>query len=251
MKLLAPSYGRAGSVCTHKLLPGVVYAVHEFEAAEYRAQGHKVVVIPDSERGNIAKVRNWLKRYGEAKHKQGFVILDDDIEEFRYWQNCREVKLTGDLLVEHIESMFVLARQWGVSLFGVNPAYDKGSYREFTPFSTTSYVSGSFNGFLKCPFYFDERIPLKEDYDLCIQVCNGERKVLRFNQYALYKDDHGNRGGCAGYRTIEREQEQFELLQRKWGPDIVRRDGGASRVHRKKKAGYDLNPIIKIPIGGV
>ncbi len=51
-------------------------------------------------------------------------------------------------------------------------------------------------------------------------------------------------GGCADYRTIQKEKEQFDLLQKKWGSKIVKRDNGS-------KTNYDINPIIKVPINGV
>ena len=243
IKIIAPSYKRSKGVLTHKILPQTIYAVHEFEAEEYKAEGYDILIIPDSEKGNIARVRNWLKRYYEKIGKR-FIILDDDIKQFLYWEENVQTRLSGDQLTEHIEGMFDVAEQWGVCMFGVNPASDKGSYREYTPFGTTSYISGSFNGFLNSPYYFDERIPLKEDYDMTIQICNGSRSALRFNQYSMNKDDHGNIGGCAKYRTTSREKEQFDILQKKWGSKIVRRD-------ESSKQDYDINPIIKIPIKGV
>ena len=243
MIIFAPSYKRSGGVLTHLILPDVVYVVHQFEVDEYIDKGFNVIAIPDSLKGNIARVRNWLKRYGEDKGGD-FCIIDDDIKAFTYWSYQTQEKLMGDRLMEHIESMFDVAKQWGVTVFGVNPAIDKGSYREYTPFGTTSYVSGSFNGFINCPYYFDESMPLKEDYDFTLQVCNGDRAFLRFNQYGLSKDDHGNLGGCANYRTIEREKQQLALLQRKWGKKIVRQDTNS-------KQQYDINPIIKVPIRGV
>ena len=241
--IVAPSYKRSGGVLTHKILPQTIYAVHEFEAAEYEEKGYNILVIPDEERGNIARVRNWVKRYYEKRDVK-LIIIDDDIRHFLFWEDNVQQRLTDDLLTEHIEQMFDMAEQWGSCMFGVNPATDKGSYREYTPFATTSYVSGSFNGFLNCPYFFDERIPLKEDYDMTIQICNGSRMVLRFNQYSMDKDDHGNTGGCAKYRTTSREKEQFDILQKKWGSKIVRKD-------ESSKQEYDINPIIKIPIKGV
>ena len=202
-----------------------------------------MLIIPDSERGNIARVRNWIKRYYEDK-KERLIIIDDDIKKFLYWEDNNQKEIKADHLSEHIEHMFDMAEQWGACIFGVNPATDKGSYREYTPFGTTSYISGSFNGFINCPYYFDERIPLKEDYDMTLQACNGSRQVLRFNQYSMNKDDHGNTGGCAKYRTISREMEQFDMLQKKWGSKIVKKD-------ESSKQDYDVNPIIKVPIKGV
>ena len=243
MIIVSPSFKRANGVLTHKILPDVIYAVHEFEQDEYISRGFNVLVMPDDIRGNIARVRNWIKRHYEKDHDE-LIIIDDDIKSFLFWEGLKQVRLEGDSLIEHFESMFILAKDWGVSVFGVNPATDKGSYREYTPFCTTSYVSGSFNGLINCPMYFDETMPLKEDYDFTIQVCNEERKILRFNQYSMNKDDHGNLGGCANYRTITREKEQLQLLQKKWGEKIVRED-------KKSKQQYDINPIINVPIKGV
>lgn len=243
MKFFSPSYKRANGVLTHKILPEVVYCVHEFEANTYREAGHQVQLIPDKEKGNIARVRNWIKRHGE-KCGEKFIIIDDDVKKFTFWNGNKQQALEGDNLVEHIEHMFDLAISWGIKFFGVNPAIDKGSYREYTPFSLTSYISGSFNGFLDCPLYFDESFPLKEDYDFTLQMLQKFRKVLRFNAYGMSKNDHGNLGGCANYRTYVKEKEQMALLQKKWGKKIVKMDPASVKK-------FDINPIIKAPIKGV
>ena len=243
MKFYSPSYKRADGILTHKILPGVIFCVHEFEAEEYKKKGVEVIEIPDSEKGNIARVRNWIKRLGDESGDR-FCIIDDDIKAFTFWNGNKQRKLDGENLIEHIESMFDLAESWGVKFFGVNPAIDKGSFREYTPFSLTSYISGSFNGFINCPLYFDENLPLKEDYDFTLQMLNKFRKVLRFNAYGLSKDDHKNIGGCANYRTIAKEREQMEMFQKKWGKKIVKQDKGSVRS-------FDINPIINAPIKGI
>ena len=85
---------------------------------------------------------------------------------------------------------------------------------------------------------------------MTIQQCNAYRRVLRLNMFHMVKNAHGNKGGCSNYRTLEREREQFSLLQKKWGSRIVKRDDGKMK-HQKRESTYDLNPIIKVPIGGV
>lgn len=240
MKFISPSYKRANSVKTHKLIKNLTYAVHEFEEKEYKKAGYNVLVLPDATRGNIPNVRNWIL---DQKLNDVIIFIDDDIEAFNYWQYCKQIKLKDEQLQEHIESMLEVALSWGVCLFGVNPASDKGSYREYTPFSTTSYISCSFQGLINCKYRYDAKLPLKEDYDLCIQICNEERQILRFNQYSLRKKDHANLGGCADYRTKKKEEEQFKLLQKKWGSQIVKKDSNSK--------GWDLNPVIKVPINGV
>lgn len=243
IRFYAPSYKRADGILTHRVFPDTVYCVHEFEVEEYEAKGVNVAKLPDEIRGNIARVRNWIKAEAE-KESGAFVILDDDIKAFTYWQEQKKQLLTGERALDHVQRMVDLAETWGASLFGVNPAIDKGSYREHTPFSTVSYCSASFHGFNGCRYRYDERIPLKEDYDICLQVLNAERIVLRFNQYGLDKDDHQNEGGCADYRTIGIEREQFDIFQRKWGKKIVQED-------TRSKQAFDINPIVKVPIKGV
>jgi hypothetical protein len=243
MKFYSPSYKRAHGILTHQIIPNVIYCVHQFEADEYRAKRVNVIEIPDTEKGNIARVRNWIKKTAENKGGR-FCIIDDDIKAFTYWSKGKQHKLSDDRLIEHIEAMFDLAESWGVKFFGVNPAIDKGSFKEYTPFSLSSYISGSFNGFVNCPAYFDENLPLKEDYDFTLQILNQFRKVLRFNAYGLSKNDHANLGGCANYRTYTKEKEQMDLLQKKWGSKIVKIDQSSVKK-------FDINPIIKAPIKGV
>jgi len=247
MKVYSPSYKRSGGVKTHKLIPDVIYCVHEFEAKEYKDKGYNVEVMPDEVGGNIARVRNYM-----LKHfvKDKGIIIDDDIEALKIWSIENDLPKAKDIedIQEFIEQGFDLCEQFGCKLWGLNIIGDKGSYREYTPFSLTNTISGSFMGFINNDLIFDERIPLKEDYDYCIQNINRYRKLLRLNYAYMSKRDHGNKGGCADYRTISREIQQLELLQKKWGKRIVKND---TTQRGKRTKGFDINPIIKIPIKGI
>ena len=48
----------------------------------------------------------------------------------------------------------------------------------------------------------------------------------------------------------QREKEQFDLLQRKWGSEIVREDT-SNKGKTKKVKKFDYNPIVKVPIKGI
>lgn len=247
MNIYAPSYKRAKGVKTHKLIPDIIYCVAEFEAQEYIDLGYNVEIMPNEVQGNVARVRNYmLKNY----IKDRGLIVDDDIEAFKYWstENGLPKSKNIDDVQEFIEQGFALCEEFGCRLWGINIIGDKGSYREYTPFSLTNPISAAFMGFINNELRFDERIPLKEDYDYCIQNCNVYRKLLRINSAYMIKKDHGNLGGCADYRTISREMEQLKLLQKKWGKGIVKND---TTQRGKKIKGFDLNPIIKIPIKGI
>ena len=248
MLVLAPSYKRANGLLTHKVIPGTIYCVHEFEAEEYRQQGVQVLEMPDSIRGNIARVRNWLIEWAlEHGHKR-ILLTDDDLKQFKaYWRTSGATAIVGEAALERIEHCFEIAEQWGVALWGVNCVSDKGGYREYTPFSCKSYCSASFHGLNLTRLQelrYDERLPLKEDYDMCLQVLNRDRKLLRFNMLHMVKDDHANMGGCAMYRNIAKENQQMDLLIRKWGERIVSRD-------LKSRELCDITPIVRPPVPGI
>jgi len=108
MKIISPSYKRAKTVKTHKLIESINYAVHEFEADEYRKEGFEVIVLPDSTRGNIPNVRNWLL---DQNIRNEILFIDDDIESFNYWDNCKQIKIDGERLLDHIGMMLELAEK--------------------------------------------------------------------------------------------------------------------------------------------
>jgi len=247
-KLLSPSWKREKIVSSHKYFPNLKYVVCESQAESYLNHNLPILVCPDSAQGNVSRVRNWILDYAG---KDDVCIVDDDIKYLGYWEGNTHHKMPSEYTEEFIESGFALAKEFGVRLWGVNLVADKGSFREYTPFSMKSVILGPFGGFTNCDVRYDEGLPLKEDYDLSLQLINKHRKVLRINHVHYVCDQHTNKGGCAEYRTIEAEKDQFVALEKKWGNKIVHRDGGESKTGRVRQAAYDINPIIKIPIGGV
>ena len=128
---------------------------------------------------------------------------------------------------------------------------DALSYRQYSPFSFSAYIGGPFQGFIRggeCRY--DENLPLKEDYDMTLQQCNRYRGCLRVNFLTYNVKQSEQAGGCATYRSMMREKEQFELLQKKWGKKIVSEDN-SNKGRTKKQKRFDYNPIIKIPIKGI
>lgn len=237
----APSYRRADGVLTQKYLPFVKYVVADFEADDYLAAGHDVWVVPDEAQGNLCRIRNWILDHCESDQ---VVIIDDDMTGVFRWQKQKPLKLGPDEFLEFIEMAVTLVSDLDIRFWGMNLLPDKGAYREYTPFSFKSMICGPFQAFNRLDLRYDENLPLKEDYDLSLQVLNKYRRTFRFNAYYYQVKQHENTGGCADYRTLEREKEQLRLLQKKWGSRIVRED-------RQSAKSYDINPIIKVPIKGI
>lgn len=250
------SYKRAGAVDTLKIVPDATVWVHKFEIDDYRAQNHDALIreLPDDTRGNLPKVKNFILEKTWAAGFDACLFLDDDMNHIAYWQDNKRFRIEGDSLRLFVLKHSILCKEWGFNLWGVNVNNDKQCYREYTPFSTLSYVSSSFSCFLRGnELRYDEQFPLKEDYDMTIQQCAKYRGLLRVNRAYYYKKSMENVGGCGMYRNVDREKAQLALLQKKWGSSIVQLDSlENSRNHLTEKTrAFDINPVLHIPIHGV
>lgn len=245
-EILSPSYRRPDSCTTQDYLPLCTYVVARSEKQAYVRAGRRVIAVPNAIQGNVSRVRNYI-----LDNFNPVLILDDDIRRFGRWNKQENHKLTTDEAMEFVEHAFILARQLGARMWGLNLLPDKGAYREYTPFAFRSVVLGPVQGFVNMDLRYDESLPLKEDYDLSLQVLNKYRRTLRFNMYHYVCDQHSIVGGCATYRTMERERKQFSLLQEKWGSDIVQIDTQGGQVNQKKRTNWDINPVVRVPIHGV
>jgi len=244
VKIFAPSYKRPEKSITQKTYPFVKLVVKESEAEEYRKNGNDIVVCPDSAQGNLCRVRNWIldNLYDDA---DCIVILDDDCKGIGRWENQNDIKFNPKEFLEFCESSSILCKDLGYKFWGTNCISDKGAYREYTPFGFLQYIGGPFQAHLKeSEIRYDEALPLKEDYDITLQHIKKHKGCLRLN-YAHYNVKQAEQtGGCATYRNLKKEKEQFFALQRKWGKDIIVRDKVSKRT-------FDFNPILKVPIKGV
>lgn len=209
--------------------------------------------------GNVGRVRNYILDTEFENGADIVCIVDDDLKSIEHFEMSEDetyayekVKVKHDEMLDFIYRYSLLCSDWGFKMWGMNCNSDTMSYRQYTPFSTTSVILGPFSVFLKgneCRY--DERLPLKEDYDMFIQNCDKYRGVLRLNKYHYVCRQSEQKGGCAMYRNMEREKEQFELLRKKWGSNIVRLDTSNKGRSKKNRKYIDYNPIIKIPIKGI
>lgn len=238
MIILVPSYKRPGNVATRAIFPDSVLCVHEFEAEQYKEMsGGSIAVIPDDLRGNMAKVRNWMLRYGFEQDDE-VIMCDDDIKSFDTMFDCTTTRMSEEYVREMLQNGFRMARELGTRLWGINVQNDPRFYNTWKPIGLTLPVLGTFCGHIKHSIYYDERLSLNEDYDFFLQVLRKYRKVLRLDMFAYQADHLKKKGGCGAYRTMAEERAQAEIMIKKWGDKIVRYD----------KKGKDPNPILRSPI---
>jgi len=256
ISVCCPSYRRPKRIETFDYLPGIRVYVAPEELDAYRATypTKDVVACPPGVQGNLCRVRNHII---DCELVQGdadvLVIIDDDFHGLAYWEQKRRVELPSEEFLAFVEKYTILARELGAFLWGVNLTSDKQLYREYTPFSTVAYIGGPFQAIRRgCELRYDERMPLKEDYDFSLQHLNRYRCVVRVNHAYYLVRQSEQAGGCATYRNFEREKAQFEILRRKWGSEIVHNDTmDLSHVSVKKRTRIDYNPVIHPPIRGV
>jgi len=226
----------------------------EEEAYKKENPGANIIGVPDGIQGNVCRIRNYILDYEFFELGSDVcVILDDDLKGVFYWEKLETKKVQEDEFLGFVERYSILAKDWGAYFWGMNVNPDKKTYREYSPFSTVSFIGGPFQAFMKGGgLRYDEKLPLKEDYDMTLQQLNKHRVVLRLNKFFYVAKQSEQIGGCAVYRNYKREEEQLMCLQRKWGSKIVRRSEVKNLNSTKsKEKNFDYNPIIKVPIRGI
>lgn len=246
-----PSYKRP-KVETLEYLPFCNVWVSNEELEEYQKNNPNANFKILSRQGNVSIARNEILKREFEDGADVVCIVDDDIKGIYHYEKSKysnfgyeKVLVTSDQFEEFIIKHTIMCKDLGFYLWGVNLNKDPLSYKHGTPINTKAIILGPFSCHLKgTEIFYDERIPLKEDYDLAISHLNRYRGILRINKYHYDCKQSIQAGGCATIRNYEREKEQFELLQKKWGKSIV-------RVDKTSKKQMDYNPIIRIPIRGV
>lgn len=248
-----PSYNRP-KVQTLDYLPFCKVWVCAEQLEEYKKanKGFENNFRVLSEQGNVSIARNAILNQEFEAGADVVCIVDDDMKGIYHFEKAAHNNfgyekhlVTADEFEEFIFKYTIMAQDIGAYLWGVNLNKDSLNYKHSQPISTASIILGPFSCHLKgSEIRYDRRIPLKEDYDLALQHLNRYRKILRLNKFHYDCKQSVQAGGCATMRNYVVEREQFEMLQRKWGKDIVRQD-------KTSKKEFDYNPIIRIPISGV
>ena len=225
-----PSYKRP-KVETLEYLPFCKVWVDNKEYEKYCEANPKykdnIISCPDGIQGNVSRIRNYIL---DEEFKNGadvVCIIDDDLKGIYHFENedgyaYKEKLVTSDEFIEFIEKNTILCNEFGFKLWGVNLNKDALNYKHCLPFNTKAIILGPFSCHIKgSEIRYDEKLPLKEDYDMTLQQCNKYRGCLRINKFFYDCKQSKQAGGCATYRNYEKEMEQLELLQKKWGKKIV------------------------------
>lgn len=253
LNITIPSYKRWEDLPGYDYFKTAKYIVTESQYNDYvnGRDKKRFIAIPDSEDGNIVKKRNWILK----NIPRPLIMIDDDVDKLtmceggEYFKENGRAKQMIPLTPEQAEGIFIqaanLAYMWGCPMFGFNLNTDGRNYKQYKPFSLTQPILGPCSGHLEHDMLYDEKMDLKEDYDISIQALNKYRKILRINKYAVNAAHKSNKGGCVSYRTLEREEAACKAIEKKWGTKIIHYN-----IEKGKYTSY-LNGIVHIPINGV
>lgn len=234
MKILCPSYRRTDNVLTRKWLSSAVLVVCESEADAYRQnQGGEILVLPESKKGNIARIRNWIL---DTVDDNEIVMIDDDVWAVGFHERGQQIAVNESRFLEFLRKGFDTARELKCYLWGVNVQSDPMFYHAWKPIAFNLPVLGPLTCHIRNPLRYDISLGLKEDYDFFLQHCQKYRRVLRFDKWYYMAKHIDNAGGCNAYRTSQEEREQAMRLVRKWGSSVVRYNPEIS-----------INPKLKVP----
>lgn len=247
MRFCVPSYRRPSCKTLDKYPECAVYVSPE-DVDAYRSvhPDAEYVVMPEGVQGNVCRVRNFILDAEEGP----VVMLDDDVDTIGYMVLddgapgiYRKVELSMGELDAVADSMAECCEGYGFRMFGCNTTWQYVSYAANVPFSTHAFIGGPFQGFIPNPLRYDESLNLKEDYDMVCQQIARYHGVLRYNMmyYSCDQGCKGNaqQGGCTVDRNTAEEERQMGALIAKWGSWV------------KRPKGKDINPVLRIPIGGM
>ena len=214
-----------------------------------------IISVPKGIQGNVCRIRNYILDK-ELEENDAVCIIDDDMKGVYHFyvdgKNAyKRKRVEAHEFIGFLEKYTLMCKEFGFYLWGVNSLKDPMAYKHNNPFSTLAFIGAPFSVHLKNDLRYDESLPLKEDYDLTIQHMNEYRGCLRVNSYHYDCKQSKQVGGCATYRNYLREEEQLNMLVKKWGSKIVKVDIGRNPRREKESKKMDYNPIMKIPIKGI
>jgi hypothetical protein len=224
MIIAIPSKGRPTGVKSQTVLSCAQVFVPESEMVDYaRAGVRNLIAVPDIVKG-ITATRNWILDHV----KDPRVVMADDDVKFQGWTrmfayHAKRYKLREKDWLRECERLFDITEQLHYRIWGVATQSAPRAIYPFKPILFRSYVTASFMGILNDGrTRFDERFPVKEDYELALRCIKEDGGVLAA-RYLYWENSHWkDKGGCSAYRTQVMELQAIKLLASLY-PGMIRR----------------------------
>ena len=196
-----PSYKRAATITTHKLLEYYKVVVRKSEEDEYLKVIPKenLIAVPDEEINNIVKVVNWIVDNSDLIHRLDF-----------------NEKITDpEVITSELERIAQLMVDLDIGYGAVDASIAPWNYAQEFTFAGTS---GGLRWFNKKVYKarFDEKIGYCCDTDAVLQELLKNRIILKPKYLCSHGATDVNSGGNS-QKTRNDQIASFELMKHKWG----------------------------------
>ncbi len=256
---VVPSYHRADGITTLDYLSKAKMYVSPQDYDDYVRLNpqHKdrIIKVPDGVQGKgKGRAMNYLLDTLWTDDVDGIMILDDDVSTLMAHSingTKEDYKVDEELFYQLCEDFTLLAKEWGCGMWSFGLNSDRFSYIPYSPFKTHSYLDGGLQGFCKKDnLRYDEELTVKEDVDMFLQQLQKYHKALRCDKYYWKKKSFEGNGGSNEFRVGDTEKEQFKMMQKKWGKNIIRPNKPTAE---KSSSIRGLGGAIKlnIPLDGI
>jgi hypothetical protein len=241
VKVVIPSHKRAERVKTTQAVDNAILCVAESQAENYKFHNPdvEIVVHPDSVVG-LAPKRDWILRYFK-----NVMMLDDDISDLKrtYTGPGEKIKVDPSTAFEIIQTTAQACSEAGFYLFGFSTSPSPITFNSLRPIELGGYFTGCAHGVLAgSKLWYNPQIVCNEDYWISLLNAHYHRGGYKDTRwYWAQEDTFVNRGGLAEFRNESVEEQDFHLLQRVFGKDVV-------QLRKSAKGGkHPFQKTIKLP----
>jgi len=219
VKIVIPTFRRAGMITTLEHVQGASLCVTESEQDEYRRHYPEadIIVHPDRIVG-LAPKRQWIyERFGNV------FMLDDDITAVhRLYMRQLGPRLRPEESYKIIQWAGNMAKLCGCFLFGFNKNPSPIIYSPFSPIRLSGVITGCAFGMIEgSRLSFSSESTAVEDFYISGLNAHYHRKAFidtRFN--FVQEQTFTRRGGQSMYRNLETERRDTLFLRRCFGDAV-------------------------------
>ena len=211
--IYVPSYGRAETTNTFKLLEYCTYVVRKSEEKAYRARGiENIWAVPDNQIDNICKTVNYIV---DNSPETVICMVDDDLKNFVYRLDTNEKLFDPEIITSELERIGQIMLDLDVGFGAEDAAQAPWNYSaEFTFKGTT----GAFRWFNKNAYKSRFREEVLHNCDLDVML--HELLVNRITIKPMYLVCEAGTDKNAGGNSSKNRQEQRDCateMIRRWG----------------------------------
>lgn len=187
MKIIIPSYNRALTIKSHKLLENsnfdwkvVVHSAEQFN--EYMKIISKERLICSGVEPNISKQRNWI-RNNLVKDGEWFCMMDDNIEKFNMFPNPYYMMKTLNRTHPEFKSLRTILENNYIDAFKLEECFQESIFK-------AEEINAAFIGFATIENYFFRNKKWKTISMICSKCCLIKNDELRYDENVLTMDDY-------------------------------------------------------------